>query len=148
MPHTDASDASDSTAAPATPDVTGSPEPTDRIARFTALSARLTGFDGADLVATGLVEAYLDLAAEELGAPLLARLLDDSRPADGDERFRDAARAVTYLWYTGSWPGRPPVPVSPRAYAEALAWKSAGLNAPATHPGGYGSWAGAEGGVR
>ncbi|WP_426362054.1 hypothetical protein [Streptomyces sp. E-08] len=122
---------------------------TDDTQRFAALSVRLTGFDAADLAATGLVEVYRDVAAEELGAQryeLLLREFGDplapgaAEDAPGGE-LSAGARAVTYLWYTGSWPGPPPRLVSPRAYAEGLVWKAAGVTAPAAAPGGYGSWA-------
>uniref|UniRef100_UPI002F908C4F hypothetical protein n=1 Tax=Streptomyces sp. NBC_01001 TaxID=2903713 RepID=UPI002F908C4F len=117
---------------------------TDETHRFTALSVRLTGFDGAALEATGLTDTYRAVAAEQLGAGPYARLLHELREPDDsmDDDLREAARAVTYLWYTGSWPGRPPLTVSSRAYAEGLVWKAAGLKAPATDPEGYGSWAG------
>ncbi|MFD8641341.1 hypothetical protein ACFV14_13630 [Streptomyces zaomyceticus] len=121
---------------------------TDETAPFTVLSARLTGFDTGDLVATGLTDVYRAVASERLGALRYARLLSEARedPYDLMEgELREAARAVTYLWYTGSWPGSPPFVVSPRALAEGLVWKAAGVGAPATAPGGYGSWAGAEG---
>ncbi|MFD9882668.1 hypothetical protein ACFWZT_14595 [Streptomyces alboflavus] len=85
---------------------------------------------------------YRAVAAQELGAQrytrLLRELLDPDDVMDGE--LREAAQAVTYLWYTGSWPGPPPIVVSPRSYAEGLVWKAAGLKAPATDPGGYGSW--------
>ncbi|WP_190020314.1 hypothetical protein [Streptomyces hiroshimensis] len=115
---------------------------TDDLHRFTALSARLTGFDVVALEATGLTEVYRAVAAERLGAERYARLLRElGEPDDAmDGELREAAQAVTYLWYTGSWPGPPPTVVSPRAYAEGLVWKAAGLKAPATDPGGYGSW--------
>ncbi|MEI5098221.1 hypothetical protein RB200_05640 [Streptomyces sp. PmtG] len=114
----------------------------DDVPRFTALSARLTGFDASALEATGLAEVYRAVAAEQLGVERYARLLREWRDPDDamDGELREAARAVTYLWYTGSWPGPPPVVVSSRAYAEGLVWKAAGLKAPATEPGGYGSW--------
>ncbi|WP_328622880.1 hypothetical protein [Streptomyces sp. NBC_00354] len=117
---------------------------TDETHRFTALSVRLTGFDGAALEATGLTDTYRAVAAEQLGAGPYARLLHELREPDDsmDDDLREAARAVTYLWYTGSWPGWPPLTVSSRAYAEGLVWKAAGLKAPATDPEGYGSWAG------
>ncbi len=118
----------------------------DESQRFTSLSARLTGFDGADLEATGMTEAYRAVASEQLGAQRYARLLRElpGEPDDaGDRELRKAAEAVAYLWYTGSWPGPPPFLVSPRAYAEGLVWKAAGLKPPATGPGGYGSWAAA-----
>ncbi|WP_206502831.1 hypothetical protein [Streptomyces chrestomyceticus] len=115
---------------------------TDDLTRFSALSARLTGFEEVDLEATGLTETYRAIAAEQLGAERYARLLREPWEPDGamDAELRAAARPVTYLWYTGSWPGPPPIVVSPRAYAEGLVWKAAGLKAPATAPGGYGSW--------
>ncbi|WP_406055654.1 hypothetical protein OG462_07400 [Streptomyces sp. NBC_01077] len=116
----------------------------DETHRFTALSARLTGFDRADLDATGLTEVYRAVAAERLGTRRYARLLQETGEDEGgalEGDLRTAARAVTYLWYTGSWPGPSPFVVSPRAYAEGLMWKAAGLRAPATGPGGYGSWA-------
>lgn len=124
---------------------------TDETHRFSAVSARLTGFDDADLEATGLTEVYRAFTEQRLGAERYARLLGELREpyevlddrVDGE--LRAAARAVTYLWYTGSWPGPPPVLVSPRARAEALVWKAAGLKAPATEPEGYGSWARAGG---
>jgi hypothetical protein len=112
---------------------------TDETEQFTALSARLTGFDDVDLIATGLVEVYRAVAVEQLGTELYGRLLEGTEPVD--DASQAAARAVTYLWYTGSWPGPPPRLVSSRAYAEALVWKAAGLSAPAAAPGGYGSWA-------
>ncbi|MFE9040605.1 hypothetical protein ACFYOG_06775 [Streptomyces sp. NPDC007818] len=119
--------------------------------RFAALSARLTGFDEATLEATGLTEEFRATAAERLGPGIYARLLREAGgPGESvgdtmDREVRDAARQVAYLWYTGGWPGSQPVVTSARAYAEALAWKAAGLTAPATDPGGYGSWAGASG---
>ncbi|MER7949282.1 hypothetical protein ABTY59_18020 [Streptomyces sp. NPDC096079] len=124
---------------------------TDDIQRFTELSARLTGFPAADLAATGLVEVYREVAAGELGAERYERLLREFRDPRGPSTATLAiglsaeARSVTYLWYTGSWPGPPPRLVSSRAYAEGLVWKAAGLAAPAAAPGGYGSWAGGSG---
>ncbi|MEV7279375.1 hypothetical protein [Streptomyces sp. NPDC093111] len=119
---------------------------TDETRRFGALSALLTGFDEADLEATGLTGAYRTVAAERLGTELYARLLRGPDDRWEGERL-EAARAVTYLWYTGSWPGSAPTVVSPRGYAEALVWKAAGLRAPAAAPGGYGSWADAGAGT-
>ncbi|MFF2774249.1 hypothetical protein ACFVU3_05005 [Streptomyces sp. NPDC058052] len=124
---------------------------TDERRRFGALSARLTGFTETELTATGLTEAHRALAAERLGPDLYARLLHEARDPDEavrhavddvvDDELAHAARAVTYLWYTGGWPGGPPAPAESRASAEALVWKAAGLAAPGTAPGGYGSWA-------
>ncbi|MFB7512279.1 hypothetical protein [Streptomyces sp. NPDC056144] len=118
---------------------------TDDTQPFLTLSARLTGFDESALVATGLTETYRAVARERLGAELYGDLLDACADPAGltDEPTARAARSVTYLWYTGSWPGPPPTLVSGRSYTEALVWKAAGIAAPATAPRGYGSWSGA-----
>ncbi|MHC5904358.1 hypothetical protein ACVNF4_10695 [Streptomyces sp. S6] len=115
----------------------------DQTAEFIALSQELTGFAPEALRGTGLVETYLSVAAEHLGRERLGRLLEVSGrpPGELDDDLLDAARTLTHLWYTGSWPKPSPFVVSPRAYAEGLAWKAAGIAAPATTPGGYGSWA-------
>ncbi|MBW8737097.1 MAG: hypothetical protein JF621_08190 [Streptomyces turgidiscabies] len=116
---------------------------TDETSGFTALSQELTGFDEATLRGTGLAGTYLAVAAEQLGPDRLRRLLEASGGPLGelDDDLRGAARALTHLWYTGSWPEPSPFVVSARAYAEGLVWKAAGIAAPATAPGGYGSWA-------
>ncbi|MFI0976217.1 hypothetical protein ACH4SP_04205 [Streptomyces sp. NPDC021093] len=123
---------------------------TDETDGFTVLSAQLTGFEAEHLRASGLVEVYGAVAAEQLGADRFGRLLrEEGRPVgelDGD--LLDAARTVTLLWYTGSWPGPPPFVVSPRAYAHGLVWRAAGIAAPATAPAGYGSWAERPAGAR
>ncbi|MFJ3800466.1 hypothetical protein ACIPSJ_29835 [Streptomyces sp. NPDC090088] len=116
---------------------------TDETADFIVLSQELTGFDAATLRGTGLAETYLTVAAEQLGRDRLGRLLGASGGPLGelDDDLRGAARALTHLWYTGSWPEPSPFVVSAHAYAEGLVWKAAGLVAPATAPGGHGSWA-------
>lgn len=116
---------------------------TDETATFTVLSQELTGFDSATLRGTGLTETYLAVASEQLGRDRLRRLLEASGSPLGelDDDLSGAARALTLLWYTGSWPEPSPFVVSARAYAEGLVWKAAGIAAPATAPGGYGSWA-------
>ncbi|WP_188132927.1 hypothetical protein [Streptomyces boluensis] len=111
----------------------------------------LTGFNSEALWSTGLVERYRTVAIEQLGPARFERLLQEAGQPRGrrnvqgdwddwDDGLLDAARAVTQLWYTGSWPGPPPFVVSPHAYARGLAWTAAGLAAPATAPAGYGSW--------
>ncbi|MCX4637696.1 hypothetical protein OG775_21545 [Streptomyces platensis] len=116
---------------------------TDETDDFTELSAQLTGFDDDCIRATGLVEVYRAVAVEQLGTDLFERLLGAQGRPTGElnDDLLDAARAVTFLWYTGSWQGPPPFVVSPASYAHGLAWRAAGLVAPATAPAGYGSWA-------
>ena len=135
------------------------------VEQFVRLSTVLTGFDAAELAETGLTEVYRALVLRQLGPRRygeLIRTLDraTSGPGDpqshdlpahdllrGDEALGDLARAVCHLWYLGSWPGVPgengppvPSPVSARAYANALVWRSFGGHAPGTGRPGYGSW--------
>ncbi|MFE0459132.1 hypothetical protein ACFW1A_07690 [Kitasatospora sp. NPDC058965] len=107
----------------------------DQRSEFIARSAELTGFSADELLATGVVDEYLAVVVRELGIDRYCRLLlDDPDPA--------AARAVTRLWYTGSWDsGGDTYVVSPRAYAAGLVWRAIGVPAPGTAGAGYGSWA-------
>ncbi|WP_225803187.1 hypothetical protein [Streptomyces sp. NK15101] len=96
---------------------------TDGTRRFISLSARLTGFDRAELEVTGLVETYRAVAAQELGAERYERLLNEAlhepqKPtATLRGESRAAAQAVTHLWYTAvgravheGWCPRVPMP--------------------------------------
>lgn len=106
---------------------------------FLALSAELTGFTAEELYATGLVTEYRDLVAREAGPDDYARLVGGE-----PHTVPELVRAMTRLWYTGSWPGlrggAGPYLVSARAYAEALVWRAAGTPAPGTTAPGFGSW--------
>ncbi len=73
----------------------------------------------------------------------------------GDERLGDVARAVTKLWYSGTWFELPhawterygPKPKdttfvpSPDAYVEGLCGKAIGAHPAGAKAPGYGSWA-------
>ncbi|TYC68255.1 hypothetical protein EH183_40960 [Streptomyces sp. CB01881] len=72
------------------------------------MSAELTGFDEAELCATGM--------AREHHRTLLGR------------RVRDE-HALIHLWYLGAWPGEPPS--SARAYDQGLTWRTFHGAAPA-----------------
>ncbi|GAA2142328.1 hypothetical protein GCM10009760_27360 [Kitasatospora kazusensis] len=123
--------------------------------QFIAVSAELTGFDTDELRGTGLAGLYRTVLLERAGAEQLSRLTAPSpSPIPGevgthaDEPQRELARAVTHLWYTGTWTGTgqaadEPFVVSARAYAGGLVWRSFGGHAPGTTPQGYGSWAAA-----
>ncbi|MCB5166549.1 hypothetical protein LG634_17105 [Streptomyces bambusae] len=108
--------------------------PDSTLHTFTALSAHLTGFDTETLEGTDLTTTYRTVTHRQLGPDRFARLLD------AWHEDPEAARSLTLLWYTGTWPGPPPFVVSPHAYAQALVWKAAGLTAPATTPTTHGSW--------
>ncbi|WP_329559877.1 hypothetical protein OG711_19240 [Streptomyces uncialis] len=106
---------------------------------FVTLSAELTGFTAEELYATGLVTEYRELVAREAGPDNYARLVGGE-----PHTVPELVRAMTRLWYTGSWPGlrggAGPYLVSARAYAGALVWRAAGTPAPGTTAPGFGSW--------
>ncbi|MFC9647484.1 MULTISPECIES: hypothetical protein [unclassified Streptomyces] len=130
--------------------------------RFVTLSAVLTGFDAAELTATGMTGIYQAFVARRVEPALYARLVDalvdteadtgavtDPRTvADKDEELGELARAVCHLWYLGTWPGEwpddgrtAPAPPPARAYARGLVWSSFGGHAPGAGRPGYGTWA-------
>lgn len=130
---------------------------------FVALSAKLTGFDSGELQESGMVRVYHEVVVEQVGAERLEGLADsvavftDGPPRFEDDVARELARAITHLWYLGTWTGVscPPLPdagvapsgsgpfvVSSRAYAQGLVWRAFGGHAPGTVAQGYGSWAG------
>ncbi|MFG3053988.1 hypothetical protein ACGFZP_23945 [Kitasatospora sp. NPDC048239] len=98
----------------------------DDFHRFLRISAELTGFDEAELRATGV--------AHEHHRTALAHPVRDEH-------------ALTHLWYAGAWPDEPPS--STRAYEQGLMWRTFHATAPGTSAPGYGSWADApRGGAR
>jgi hypothetical protein len=122
------------------------------VAEFVAISARLTGFDESDLLATGMARRYHAVLAEQVGAEHHHRF--GTADLAADELMRRIAEAVTHLWYLGVWPGLPDwahaevgrptsnvvFTVSPRAYAEGLVWKTFHGHPPGTRASGFGSW--------
>ncbi|MER5768608.1 hypothetical protein [Streptomyces sp. NPDC001985] len=116
--------------------------------RFLALSAALTGFDAAELTGTGLAGTYRRLVRSRSDPALyekLAATATDPYVPTGDAALDGLARAVCHLWYAGAWPdgpgGGPPAPVSARAHAGALVWRSFGAHPPGAGRPGPGSWA-------
>jgi hypothetical protein len=128
----------------------------DPLARFVALSARLTGFREVDLHGTGQARAHLDLVLAVAGEPLTARLLAaDPRRALADPDLGPLARNVIVLWYLGQWDelprdwrdrnGAAPADVahvaSAAAFRAGLVWPAIGTHATSANPPGFGSWA-------
>ncbi|MCX4404263.1 hypothetical protein OOK58_01690 [Streptomyces sp. NBC_01728] len=130
--------------------------------QFAALSANLTGFDCRELQETGMMHTYRQVVVDQAGAERLDRLAGsvagspDGPPRLEDDSARELARAITHLWYVGTWPGLPhplspdngasapeagPYVVSSRAYEQGLVWRAFGGNAPGTAAQGHGSWA-------
>ncbi|WP_199854955.1 hypothetical protein [Streptomyces dioscori] len=130
--------------------------------QFAALSADLTGFDCRELQETGMLHTYRQIVVDQAGAERLDRLADavagtpDSPPRFEDDSARELARAITHLWYVGTWPGLPdslppgngagtpeagPYVVSSQAYEQGLVWRAFGGNAPGAAAQAHGSWA-------
>ncbi|MEU3744354.1 MULTISPECIES: hypothetical protein [Streptomyces] len=131
---------------------------------FVELSSVLSGFSVPELEKTGMAGTYAEFVAARVGAAPCRALraavagLPRTPESVGElaERLAEEplglARALTCLWYTGSWPGPPgsaPTVVSARSYAEGLVWRALGGHAPGTGRPGFGSWSEApEGAVR
>lgn len=122
---------------------------TDRphLRSFLERSSRLTGFDLATLLGTGLSEIYHDVVQQGLGADGFADLLGSNEvPAPADPPLApDAelpsltpAQRLILLWYTGLWDGHL---VDVQAYREGLLWRAIDANPPGSRPPGYGTWA-------
>lgn len=133
------------------------------LTEFVHLSMPLTGFATYDLYGTGMAKLYLDTAGEQLGAENLSAFLAAWKQAladgQGPERLtpthREVARALVYLWYTGSWPQlapaahgelRRPQPnaefvASTSSYPEGLVWRSFQGHPAGAKPPGFGTWA-------
>lgn len=104
---------------------------------FLAVSARLTGYGRADLMATGCAQAHWTLLRAEAAPDAMAALL-----AGGDDAG-PLAKALIRLWYLGLWTGadgRERV-ASPRAYREALVWDAIGAHPMGAKQQGFGAWA-------
>lgn len=90
--------------------------------QFVAMSAALTGFDAAEVWATGMAGTYVGVVPSILGGDYLGRLLTRWGSIQGragsDEAYRDdliaselladetlgpIARNVVALWYLGMW---------------------------------------------
>ena len=94
----------------------------ERLERFTAFSAAVTGFTAFDVRGTGLTESFLSTITEILGDQLVEELLGAWDRAEAgaqgdaaklenvlrremfsDEKLGPIARNVVKLWYVGIW---------------------------------------------
>ena len=151
-----------STAAAAPPD--------EHVAGFHSLSVELTGFGEQELAGTGaghvylafLLRAFPDTMPELLAAwrsveaeyPPGERAAGLRKAILDDPKLGPFARAVTYLWYTASWPamsaawskayGEHPEDANRsfgREYPEGLVWRtSPGIHPGGAKPTGFGTW--------
>ncbi|WP_406276914.1 hypothetical protein OH799_07015 [Nocardia sp. NBC_00881] len=134
---------------------------------FTDLSVALTGFDRAELGATGLLDTYYDTLVGIIGEREAGHLFRDAGDALAQdrkalelkvihaERYRPVVLSLIKLWYLGRWYPLPPAyrdkygstandvehVVSAQAYREGLVWATAGAHPMGAKPPGFGSWA-------
>lgn len=139
--------------------------------RFIAISAALTGFDGASLWATGCAEDYLRQLSLVAGPDMTERFLGngsqfaEATPEEATKELRASvlsdpdlgalARSLIQLWYLGQWTPMPPDWVerngakeadvsrilSTRSYQEGLVWIAMRAHPLGAKPTGFGSWA-------
>jgi hypothetical protein len=147
--------------APYRRDVTNSGTAEDDLNAFLAGSSGLTGFTVQELHQARLAAQYRSLLSQQVNPDCAAEFVKLLAQRGGDPHlmaqpvFRDLARALAHLWYTGVWPGLAPevfeaagraeagnerFVVSARSYAEALVWKAFGGHAPGGAGPGYDSW--------
>ncbi|WP_243436792.1 hypothetical protein [Streptomyces sp. FH025] len=94
---------------------------TDELAdldEFLRVCAELTGFDVAELHATGMAREHHRTAL--------------AHPARDEH-------ALVHLWYVGAWPGE--APSSARAHDQGLVWRTFHGSPPGSAAPGHGSWA-------
>jgi hypothetical protein len=162
--------------APAIPDRPDTPDTTPRttfptLEHFVGLSVALTGFDRAELFATGMVDRYLGELMSTLDDSLVGELLKrwaaimalapEQREAQlvstilSDATLGPIARNLTMLWYLGQWTQLPREwrdvhganardvdrIVSAEAYRESLVWVTFGGHPQGAKAPGFGSWA-------
>ena len=131
---------------------------------FLTASVHLTGFDRVTLVGTGVADVYLETIKDAVPANLLENTFNSlNDPQAGisavlaDPAHGPVAKAVTVLWYTGTWNALDKQwhddhdsrrseddvthLVSAEAYKVALQWAAIGAHPPGANPTGFGSWA-------
>ncbi len=139
------------------------PTVTTEVADFVDRCVPLAGFPAFDLYATGMAERYLETARQQVGPAAFAEFwaawsaaLDErGGPQDLSPVHLEVARALAYLWLTGSWPRLAPAAhaalrrqmanaefvVAPEAYVEGLVWRTFHGHPAGAKPPGFGTWA-------
>ncbi len=130
--------------------------PTDHITLFTEISVWLTGFNEAELLATGMLDTYYqalqanssqddfsyffkaveiilhqnrnDIASTEKA---IASML---MPVSA---YNGIAGSIITMWYTGNWGN---TVISGQAYIQGLVWDAAQTHPPGAKQPGFGSW--------
>ena len=143
---------------------------TPQLSLFLRISSVLTGFEVAELQATGMAEKYLSVVAQETPADTLAQFFKESEAilhtGEGNPEavgsliasnlfpatcFGGLAQNIAFMWYSGQWQPALVVEeskslqtarnISPEAYIQGLVWAAANTHPPGAKQPGYGSWA-------
>lgn len=134
---------------------------------FLTVSAALTGYNAAELQATGCAAEYWHHVQQVLPEDILKKFLSPAPrlgKKDDDKIIRESylpdrclgpvARSLIQLWYTGQWV---PLPqewrenygasrfdlvkiISTRAYKEGLVWDAIGAHPQGAKQQGFGAW--------
>ena len=137
--------------------------------QFLALSATFTGFSGAQLEATGLVDTYFKVVNNIINTEIMGALLleyekitqnniDINSQSFGilleDQKFDPLIKNIITLWYLGQWNQMPQSwrnnfgasaldrdhIISAQAYKQGLVWEAMGAHPMGTRQQGFGAW--------
>ena len=123
---------------------------------FLELSGYLTGFSEMELLGTGMLETYYDVAKNNnsIGVfeSFLGKAAEIMRNKNDVEKINNAigselmpvflfnglAQNIITMWYMGNWTNG--TVISPQSYIQGLIWTVADAHPPGAKQPGYGSW--------
>lgn len=126
------------------------------IKSFYSLSAKITGFNHYELLATGVGDEYFNFFVNSSMQPLFLQLLEEweknnsNYEVEGNRKnifenlkYLDIVQKLVMLWYTGSWYEDFNIykVISSESYVQGLMWKAIGAHPLGAKPQGYGAWA-------
>lgn len=123
---------------------------------FLQISSALTGFSQEELLATGMVETYFNVAVNSNSLLVAESFFSDAaeilkfhgedevslneeilRQLIPDCFYNGLAKNIITVWYTGRWEANV---ISPQTFVEGLIWGIADSHPPGAKQPGYGSW--------
>lgn len=129
---------------------------TNQTDTFLGISTHLTGFTEIELLGTGMLETYFNVAMNKNSVSTVESFLTDAAdimkkykddPANlkaailadlmPDSVYNGLAKNIITMWYTGNWVNDV---ISPQSYIQGLIWSTASTHPPGAKQPGYGSW--------
>lgn len=120
---------------------------------FLTISVLLTGFDEMELLGTGMLDTYFNVAMDKNSHKdvtnffatvdkILAGNKNDINDQISQELmpqayFAGMAQNIIIMWYMGSWMN---TIISPTSYTQGLIWKAADTHPPGAKQPGFASW--------